>query len=178
MRDSFSRRLVLVVGDFSRGLDEVLALQSFGARVLAAGLGTAPAKRLLEAVGVSSLGIERSKRAATEAAASSVGGCDAVLFLQGVWREAVEQVRDAETQAAIADGRRMIPLVEQGDGRYRSLRSPREWAAFTLARAVGADPETAKEFAADEKRGHKKENSETGRRRSNRPATRAKRRGR
>lgn len=177
MTERFTRLLVLAVGDFRQGLDEVLALRNLGARVLAAGLGGREVKRRLEENGLSTLGIERSKRAAAEAAGIRAGGCDAVLFTAGAWKAAIEAVWDAEQQAALADGRRMIPLLDQGDERYRFLRTPEQWAAFTLARASGADLEKAKKFAIGTKRGHQKKDTQARGGRGNRPAAPRKRRG-
>ena len=177
MTERFPKCLVLVVSDFRKGFDEVLALRTFGARVLAAGLGSAAVKRRLEECGVGASGIERSKRSAGEAAAFRVGGCDAVLFTAGAWKAAIDEVRDAEQQAAIADGRRMIPLVDQNDKRYCFLRTSKEWALFTLARAAGADFEAAREFTTERKRGHQKKDPVSGRGRRDRPATYRKRSG-
>jgi hypothetical protein len=177
MTERFPKCLVLVVSDFRKGFGEVLALRTFGARVLAAGLGSAAVKRRLEECGVGASGIERSKRSAAEAAALRAGGCDAVLFAAGAWEAAIHEVRDAEQQAAIADGRRMIPLLDQSDKRYRFLRTPKNWALFTLARAAGADFEAAREFATERKRGHQKKDPVSGRGRRNRPATHGKQRG-
>lgn len=176
MNERFSRCLVLVVADFNRSAAEVLALRDLGARVLVAGLGTKSVRKLLEEHGVDTAAVGRSKKDIPDVATWMSGGCDAVFFAAGDWKAAVEAVRDAEQQSAIADGRRMIPILEWGDRRYRFLRTPEQWAAFTLARAAGADMESAKEFARRQRRGHEKKDSDAGRGRRDRGPASAKRR--
>jgi hypothetical protein len=161
MIERFSRCLILVVGDFNRGADEVLVMRDLGANVLAAGFASAKVKRNLQEHGVGVLGLERSKRAAEEAASLRVGGCDAVLFTATAWPQVIEHVKDAEQQTAIADGRAMIPLIQQTDSRYRFLRQPADWAVFTLARAAGADIDATKGLIREYRRGQQKKNTKT-----------------
>lgn len=163
MNDRFSRCLVLVVGDFNRNTAEVLALREFGAGVLAVGTGSAAVRKRLEKAGITARGVGRTKKAVVDAAAQRVGGCDAVLVCDGGWKAVVNEVRDVERQAAIADGRRMIRILECDDPRLGFLRGPRAWAAFTLACAIGVDLEAAKSFAAEqEERGHQSKDPDAG----------------
>lgn len=171
------RFLILVVGDFNRSSAELQALRQLGGRALPVGLGSAATKHRLEQIGLDASAVGRSRKAVAEAAADRAGGCHAVLFTAGDWDEAVEAVTDVEQQYAIADGRRMMPLLDQRDERYRFLKTPAAWAAYTLARAAGADAESAKEFARQES-GHTKEDPHSGRGRVNRTATAKQRRSR
>jgi hypothetical protein len=170
-----SRFQILVVGDFNRGSAEIQALRQFGARVLPVGLGSAATKRRLEQDGLDISAVGQSRKAIAEAAADRVGGCHAALFTAGDWDDAFEAVTDVEQQSAIADGRRMMPLLDQRNERYPFLKTPRAWAAYTLARSAGADTESAKEFAKQQS-GHKEKDPHSGRGRVNRTATARKRR--
>ena len=163
MEERYSRCLVLVAGDLTRGAEDALALREAGARVTVAGLCTADVRRRLKAAGIDTSGLARSRRAAAEAAARNTGGCDAVLFAEGAWKELMEEVRYAEQDAAMADGRGLIPMIDSSAGDFGFLRSPGERAVFTLARAVGMDFERAKAFAAERTGGHEKENHQAGR---------------
>lgn len=162
MFDWASRFLILVVGDFNRSAGEVEALRRFGARVLPVGVGSARVKRRFEADGLDTSAVGRSRKAVAEAAADKIAGCHAALFSVDGWDDAIDAAADVEQQFAIADGRRMMPLLDQRDLRYRFLKTPAAWAAYTLARGAGADVERAREFAKQHS-GHTGKDPHSGR---------------
>jgi len=171
------RYLVMVVGDFNRSMAEIVALREMGARVLPVGIGSAVVKRQLEAQEVETSSVGRSKRAMPQAASDAIGGCYAALFLDGDWTNAIAAVTDVEQEFAIADGRGMMPLLDQRDVRYKFLKTPGDWAAYVLARAAGMNNERAKEFVK-EQRGHKRKDRNAGASRGHRAAPSRRRRSR
>ncbi len=155
MRD-FSRCQVLVVADFDKSAAEAVQLCRLGARVVAAGVGSAAVKRELEALGVRVSGVMRWRSQAGEAVLDRLGGCDAILFGAGDWAVEFRAAEEFERELAAADGRFVRPIVMRGHPDFRFLRSARQRARFVLARAAGAGPAQAEQFAKQEARGHAK----------------------
>jgi hypothetical protein len=135
---------VLLVGDFRQGAPEVLSMRASGARVFVAGMASAAVRKQMEAAGVAISGLVRSRKAVLEAALERMGGCDAVLVATPGWQEELEALRRAELEAAVTDGRRMIPILARDD------------------------KETARKSAKQHSGGHTKQNPEPRARRSRR----------
>lgn len=159
--EKFGRCLALVIGDFTGGAPEALAMTEMGARVRAAGLGTAAARKALAEAGVEAE-VVRGRKKLLEASLERLPAADVVLFLAGHWGPEMAAVVDAERTEAAMDGRAPRPIVAQGDERLVFLRSPRQWAAFALALAAGARFEEARQFATRKKRGHEGQNTDAG----------------
>lgn len=167
VRRRFGRAVVLLVADFRQaGAGTASALRELGVRVDVAGLGAAPERDALAALGIDAEGVSRLKGAVLPAALGRFMLADAVLFGAGDWEAEREEMLDQERELAIADGRPPRPLLSSRDERYAFLRSEAEWAAFTAARAAGAPFEPAREFALRagprKARGHKDEDRKPG----------------
>jgi hypothetical protein len=147
--ERFPRTLVVVVADFDESTAEALALRKWGARVMAVGTASPRAKARLERHGVLTTGLVESPADMLCEATDRIGGADAVLVARGEFDGVFQAIEQAEMEFAALSGRPTIPLLYRRDPRYRFLRSARQWAAFTLARACRAPWREAKEFARD-----------------------------
>jgi hypothetical protein len=178
LRERFPRCSILVVGDFNQDLSAIGALHELGARIVAAGLASADAKRELRRRGIDAAGIVRSRPGVLEAALDRLGLADAVLFGAGDWAREREEILERERELAAADGRSFRPLISPQDSRYDFAGSLPQLAAFALARAAGADFEAAKQFSERYARGHTNENPRSASGRRGRPQPPARRRAR
>lgn|GEM_PF-909173 len=174
IRRRMARAVVLLVADFRQGAGTAAALCKLGVRVDVAGLGGAPERETLTALGIDAEGVKGTKGEVPAAALERFALADAVLFGAGDWEAEREEMLDEERELAIADGRPLRPLLSIGDERYAFLRSEAGWAAFTAARAAGAPFEAAKEFARragpGKTGGHKDEDRKPGGGSRSRPA--------
>jgi hypothetical protein len=82
---------------------------------------------------------------------------------------------EVEREEAAMDGRFQRIFITAADPRYEFLRSPEERAAYALARAAGADPDSAREFSSRQTSGHKNEDTHSGTRSRGRAKVPAKR---
>ncbi len=176
--EKLGRCRVLVVADFRGGAPEVLAVLDLGGRVVVAGVGTAAARKELEARGIDSGGVARARRDVLELALDRLPGADAVVFGAGDWERERKEMLEVEREEAAMDGRVPRVFITPGDLRYDFLRSPEERAAYALARAAGADPETAKEFSSRQTSGYKDKDSHDRSRNRGRAKVPAKRQAR
>jgi hypothetical protein len=158
VRERFPRCAIVVVGDCDRDAGALLALREFGARVYAVGLARAERKRDLQRAGVDVSGIVRSRTQVLGAALDRLGVADAIVFLPSEWNAEREEILEQERELAAADGRSLRPLLSLDDPRFGFARSTAELAVFALARAAGADFETAKEFSNGYSSGHTDKN--------------------
>lgn len=165
-KPAFTERLgrcrVLVVADFRQGAPEVQALLGLGGRVSVAGIGTAAVKKELEVLGIDVGGVARWRRDVRELALDRLPGADAVLFGAGDWDRERREMLEVERVEAAIDGRFPRLFLGPADPGYEFLRSPEERAAYALARAAGADPETAREFSSRQSSGYKKKDTHGG----------------
>lgn len=157
--EKLGRCRVLVVADFRGGAPEVQAVLGVGGRVIVAGVGTAAARKQLEACGIDAGGVARARRDVLELALDRLPGADAVVFGAGDWERERKEMLEVEREEAAMDGRVPRLFLATSDPRYDFLRSPEERAAYALARAAGADPETAKEFSSRQTSGYKDKDS-------------------
>ncbi len=176
--EKIARSRVLVVADFDRGAPEVQAVLDLGGRVAVAGIGTAAAVREIEASGIDIAGIAHVRDQVLELALERLPGADAVLFGAGEWDYERGEMLEVEREEAAMDGRFPRLFLAPGDPRYDFLRTPEQRAAFALARAAGADPETAKEFSSRQTSGHKDKDTHNRTRSRGRAKAPAKRRRR
>jgi hypothetical protein len=159
LESRFPRYAVLVAGDLDRELEYVAALRGLGARVEIAGKATAATRAELEALGVDTEGLVASRAEVLDKALEAIGIVDIVVFGAGEWEAERKEIFEAERGLAAADGRSLRPLLARSDPRYDFLKSAGEWARFTLSRAVGADFEAARRYAAGRRAGgHKAQN--------------------
>jgi hypothetical protein len=176
--EKLGRSRVLVVADFRGGAPEVQIILGLGGRVMVAGIGTAVAKKELEARGVDVSGVARARAKVLELALDRLPGADAVVFGAGDWERERREMLEVEREEAAVDGRFPRVFIVAGDSRYDFLRSPEERAAYALARAAGADPESAKEFSSRQTSGHKDKDTHGGTRSGGRAKAPAKRQSR
>lgn len=165
-KPAFTERLgrcrILVVADFRQGAPEVQAILGLGGRVKVAGIGTAAVKKELEALGIDVSGVARWRRDVRELALDRLPGADAILFGAGDWEEERKEMMEVERTEAVIDGRFPRLFLGPADPGYEFLRSPEERAAYALARAAGADPDSAKEFASRQSSGYEKKDTHGG----------------
>jgi hypothetical protein len=176
--EKLGKSRVLAVADFREGAPEVQAILDLGGRVVVAGLGTDAAKKELEARGVDTGGVTASRESVLELALDRLPGADAVVFGAGDWERERREMLEVEREEAAMDGRVPRLFIAPGDPRYDFLRSPKQRAAYALARAAGADPETAKEFSSRQTSGYKEKDSHGGSRSGSRAKVPAKRKRR
>lgn len=160
--EKLGRSRVLVVADFRTGTPEVQELIELGGRVIVAGIGTAAAKKELEARSIDVSGVTGARAGVLEQALDRLPGADAVVFGAGDWERERKEMLEVEREEAAMDGRFPRVFIAAGDPKYDFLRSPEERAAYALARAAGADPESAKEFSSRQTSGHKNKNTHGG----------------
>ncbi len=160
--EKLGRSRVLVVADFGGGSPEVQKVLELGGRVIVAGIGAATAKKDLEALGVDVSGVIRARAGVLEQALDRLPAADAVVFGAGDWERERKEMLEVEREEAAMDGRFPRVFIAPQDPRYDFLRSPEERAAYALARAAGADPESAKELASRQTSGHKNKDTHSG----------------
>jgi hypothetical protein len=176
--EKLGRSRVLVVADFRGGAPEVQTVLDLGGRVAVAGIGTVAAKKDLEARGVDVSGVARARAKVLELALDRLPGVDTVVFGAGDWSRERREMLEVEREEAAMDGRPPRVFLAADDPHYDFLKSPEERAAYALARAAGADPQSAKKFSSRQTSGHKDKDTHGGTRSGGRAKAPAKRQSR